>query len=356
MQFVSAGPRPRVVFGVGSRMRLGAELEKLGIEAACIVGSPEQGEILQATGDALGRRCVGVYAEARMHVPRESLRDASEHVREWRADGLVALGGGSAIGLAKALTLELGLPIVALPTTYAGSEMTTIYGISDSDGKRTGRDPRVAPKLVLYDPGLTLTLTHAQAATSRMKALAHAVEGLYARKVDPITLWTAEEGIRALADGLPRVCSSPTDIMVRIRCMYGAWLCGSVLGVSTMGLHHRLCHILGGSFELPHSEVHSVVLPYAVAYNHPATPDAMKRLERALGCDYAPWGLYQLGRRLGVPCSLREIGMKPEQIKIAAALLGSSAYDNPRPLVTDEIHELIERAYSGEPPGPFPEN
>src|SRR5262245_46799074 len=227
-----------------------------------------------------------------MHVPIETARAARAEARRLDADCAVAVGGGSTTGLGKAIALESALPIVAIPTTYAGSEMTPIYGITEGGLKKTGRDARVLPRTVIYDPMLTVGLPPALSATSGMNAIAHAVEGLYAQDANPIMSLLAEEGIRALADGLPRVRRNPIDLDARSACLYGACLCGAVLGAVGMALHHKLCHTLGGTWNLPHAETHTIVLPHAVAYNAAAAPAAMARAARAIGAAHAAPGLY----------------------------------------------------------------
>jgi maleylacetate reductase len=292
-----------------------------------------------------------VLAEARMHVPIEVADRARDRARELDADGCVAVGGGSAIGLGKAIALEHGLPVVAVPTTYAGSEMTPIWGLTDGGAKRTGRDPRVLPKSVLYDPELTLTLPAGLSATSGMNAIAHAVEGLYAPDASPVVSLMAEEGVRALGGALPAVVADGGDLDARAEAQYGAWLCGAVLGATTMSLHHKLCHTLGGTLDLPHAQTHTVVLPHALAYNAPAAPQAVAALSRALGRTPDPAReLWELAGRLGAPRSLRELGMAEEDIARIADLAVASPYANPRPVTRDAVAALLRAAWAGAPP------
>ena len=243
----------RVRFGIGALRRLPDEVAALGLTRVLVLCSPEQEATGKLVAEALGDRAAGVLPEARMHVPVEVAHRARTLATELGADGCVAVGGGSAIGLGKAIALEHGLPVIAVPTTYAGSEMTPIWGLTDGGAKRTGRDPRVLPASVLYDPDLTLTLPAGLSATSGMNAIAHAVEGLYAPDASPIISLMAEEGVRALATALPRVVADGADIDARAEAQYGAWLCGAVLGATTMSLHHKLCHTLGGTLDLPHA-------------------------------------------------------------------------------------------------------
>ena len=244
---------------------------------------------------------IGVFAEAVMHVPIEIARKAREVASSLNADCCVAIGGGSTIGLGKAIALESGLPIVAVPTTYAGSEMTPIYGLTEGGIKKTGRDRKVLPKTVIYDPTLTLTLPPRIAGPSGMNAIAHCVEGLYAHDGNPIISMFAAEGIRALARSLPAIVKEPQNLEARSDGLYGAWLAGTVLGAVSIGIHHKLCHTLGGTFNLPHAEVHTVILPHAVEFNRAAAPEAMRITAEALGAKDAAQGLYDLAVRIGRP-------------------------------------------------------
>ena len=238
----------RVIFGAGSLSLLGREMDLLGAKRALVLCTPEQVDAARRVAALLGERAAGIFAKAVMHVPIESAREARDEAMRLGADCAVAIGGGSTTGLGKAIALDSGLPILAIPTTYAGSEMTPIYGLTEGGVKKTGRDPRVLPKTVIYDPELTLGLPLAMTVTSAMNAIAHAAEGLYAHDANPITSLMAEEGIRACAAALPRLAANPRDLAARGNALSGAWLCGSVLGAVAMGLHHKLCHTLGGSF------------------------------------------------------------------------------------------------------------
>jgi len=285
-----------------------------------------------------------------MHVPIETAREAREQARALDADCAVAVGGGSTTGLGKAIALESSLPILAIPTTYAGSEMTPIYGLTEGGMKKTGRDACVLPRTVIYDVNLTLSLPPALSATSGMNAIAHAVEALYAQDANPIMSLLAQEGIRALASGLPGVVKAPRDLEARSQCLYGAWLCGAVLGSVGMALHHKLCHTLGGTFNLPHAETHTVVLPHAVAYNRAAAPEAMRAAARAVGAEDAALGLHALARSLGAPLALKDIGMREADLDRAAELATKSPYYNPRPVEYQALRSLLDDAYFGREP------
>lgn len=351
LSFIHAPQASRVVFGAGSLARLGDEIERLGAKRALVLSTPEQASSAKRVAELLGPRAAGVFAEARMHVPVETARAAREEARRLGADCAVAIGGGSTTGLGKAIALEAdALPILAIPTTYAGSEMTPIWGLTEGGVKRTGRDPRVLPKTVLYDPELTIGLPLAMTVTSGFNAIAHAAEGLYAHDGSPIVSLMAEEAIRAFAGALPALAANPRDLEARSDALYAAWLAGSVLGQTAMGLHHKLCHTLGGSFDLPHAETHTVVLAHALAYNTSAAPDAMRRIARALGTSESTSparALFDLQRRLGAPTALREIGMQAEGLDRAADLAVQNVYPNPRPLERGAIRALLQRAFDG---------
>jgi maleylacetate reductase len=348
--FIYNSPASRVVFGAGSVRHLVREIDLLGAKRALVLSTPNQRDSAEHVAELIGDRCAGIFDRAVMHVPIETAREAREVARQLNADCAIAIGGGSTTGLGKAIALESSLPILAVPTTYAGSEMTPIYGITEAGLKKTGRDIRVLPKTVIYDPELTTGLPAQLSATSGINAMAHAAEGLYSQDANPIMSLFAEEGIRALAQGLPKVVANPHDIDARSQCLYGAWLCGAVLGNVGMALHHKLCHTLGGSYNLPHAETHTVVLPHALAYNAPATPEAMQRIARALGTTNAAQGVYDLAKSLNVPLSLKEIGMPGEELDRCTDIALQNAYANPRPLERTALRALLQDAYEGRRP------
>jgi maleylacetate reductase len=350
LEFVHEGRPGRVVFGAGSLAHLEREVLALGAERALVLCSPSQRGTANAIAARLGRRSAGLFDRATMHVPIELAREARALATELHADCAIALGGGSTIGLGKAIALESGLPILAIPTTYAGSEMTPIFGLTEGRRKRTGTDLRVLPKTVIYDPELTLALPVEQSITSAINALAHAAEGLYARDSNPITSLLAEEAIGSIARALPGVHANGRDLDARSMLLYGAWLAGTVLGSVGMAIHHKLCHTLGGTFNLPHAATHAVVLPHALAYNAEAAPEAMRRIARALGTDDAPLGVYELARRHGAPTALRDLGMAEADIDVAAGIASADPYWNPRPIELDAIRALLRNAFEGAPP------
>jgi maleylacetate reductase len=344
--FHQANPS-RVIFGPGALAQLPAEMQRLGTHRALVLSTPEQLASAERVAALLGDAAVGIFPKAVMHVPIETARQAREEARRLGADCAVAIGGGSTIGLGKAIALASGLPIIAIPTTYAGSEMTPIYGLTEAGLKQTGRDPRVLPRTVIYDPELSLTLPMAITVTSVFNAIAHAAEGLYAPDGNPIVALMAEEGIRASAAALAPLRSDPGDLQARGDALYGAWLCGSVLGQVSMGLHHKLCHTLGGSFNLPHAEVHSVILAHALAYNANHAPQAMAKIARALGVADAAQGLLELALKNGAPVSLKAIGMPADGLDKAADLAAQNQYPNPRALERGALRALLQNAFDG---------
>jgi len=351
MQSFICQPLPmRVHFEAGAMARVGDELQALGLHRAIVLCTPDQSELADRVGKILGPRAAGVYAQAQQHVPLETARQAQALAKALGADCAVAVGGGSTIGLGKAIALDSGLPVVAIPTTYAGSEMTSIYGITESGLKKTGRDVRVLPRSVLYDPDLTQSLPAELSVTSGINAIAHAAEGLYARDGNPIIRLMAQEGIAALGRALPRIRRDPQDRQARHDALYGAWLCGAVLGNVSMALHHKLCHTLGGSFNLPHAQTHTVVLPHALAYNEAAAPEAMRSIAAALNSDRAPAAIFDLARDNGAPVSLRELGLREQDLDRACDLALSNQYPNPRGLEREGIRALLQDAFEGRRP------
>jgi alcohol dehydrogenase class IV len=346
LAFVYEALPARVVFAPGSLEKLPEEAARLGRRPLVLATRGHRG----LAEDAARRLGGAVFAEAVMHVPIAVAEAARAEARRRDSDLLVAIGGGSTVGLAKAVALETGLPILAVPTTYAGSEMTPIWGLTEAGSKRTGRDPKVLPRTVLYDPMLTLSLPPALSGTSGMNAIAHGVEALYARDANPVTSLMAEEGIRALARSLPKIVQAPGDIAARTEALYGAWLCGACLGTVGMALHHKLCHTLGGALGLPHAETHTAVLPHAVAYNRGAAPEAMARIARALGDVDAAEALYELAGALGAKRALADLGMREADLDRIAGLAATNPYWNPRPVTEAGIRALLADAFHGRHP------
>jgi alcohol dehydrogenase class IV len=336
-----------VLFGAGAVKQLGAELDRLGAKRALLLCTP--GRAADVQNIAKGLPVAGVFDRVVMHTPLALADEARKAAAELKADCCVAVGGGSTIGFGKAIALTSGLPVVAVPTTYSGSEMTTIWGISKENSKQTGRDPKVLPKTVIYDPELTLDLPASVSAASGMNAIAHCVEALYAHDGNPIVSLMAEEGIRALASALPKLLIEGSDLEARTDALYGSWLAGCTISTTSVALHHKLCHVLGG-FGLPHAETHSIVLPHAMQYNRDAAIDAMRRVARAIEAVDAPRGMYELEMRLGLPMKLADIGLKKDDLERAARTAAEAPYPNPRKVEYAPVLELLKNAYEGRRP------
>ena len=351
LDFVYQALPARVIFQAGALSRLPEEAQRLGARRVLVLTTPGQRPLGEQAARALGALAAGVCSEAVMHVPREAAEAARAQAERLSADCCVAIGGGSTIGLGKAIAMTTSLPILAVPTTYAGSEMTPIHGMTENGLKTTGRDLRVLPKTVIYDPLLTLDLPAALSAASGMNAMAHAVEALYAEDANPITSLMAEESIRSLARALPVVVADTRNASARADALYGAWLAGACLGAVGMALHHKICHTLGGTFNLPHAQTHAIMLPYTAHYNHMAAPGALGRVARALGGDTAAEAgalLMALNRSLGLPSSLAQIGMPEDGIRRAAKIATDNPYYNPRPVLHDDILAMLQRAWHGD--------
>ncbi|MHA7880197.1 MAG: maleylacetate reductase [Saccharospirillum sp.] len=351
-QFLYAPLPMRVQFGEGVRHQLANEAERLGLERLLVLSTPRQRPLAEQVAEPLAARVSGYFDRAAMHVPVETVDEALAEAERTRADGCIAIGGGSTIGLAKAIALKAGLPYLALPTTFSGSEMTTIWGLTENRVKTTGKDPKVLPAATLYDPELSQSLPAAVAGPSGMNALAHCVEGLYAEQLDPITALAAEEGVRVLSHYLPLLAEQPGNLQYRTECFYGAWLAGLVLGAVGMALHHKLCHTLGGAFNLPHAEVHSVMIPQVTAFNAGHAPRAMQALGRAMSVapQEVPGAVFDLLGRLGIADNLAALGLEASDLPKVAQQATRNSYYNPKPVSETALMPMLERAFHGERP------
>ena len=337
----------RIIFGAGVLGRLSEEVQRLNATRPIFISTPGRMKDAEAAARRLPGMTPAVYAKAIMHVPIETVSGAREAAKSHGADCIIAFGGGSAIDLSKAVALEYNIPIVAVPMTYGGSEVTPFYGFTKGGIKEGVRDGKVLPKTVLYDPTLTVSLPPQVSGPSGMNAMAHCVEGLYARHANPITNLLAAEGIRVLARSLPIVVREPANLDARSDALYGAWLAGTVLGSVGMAIHHKIAHTLGGTFNLRHADAHTIVLPHAAAFNREAAPEAMRIAAEALGARDAAQGIYDLIVRIGAPTALKDIGMRSEDLDRAAKLVTQDPYYNPRPVEYAGVRELLESAYQG---------
>ncbi len=346
--FTFAGITSRVIFGHGTLAQVGAEVARLGHGRALVLATPHQAAEARALADTLGPLAAGVFTDATMHTPVEVSERAVAEFRRLGADCVVAVGGGSTIGLAKAIALRTGADQVVVPTTYAGSEMTDILGETAGGQKTTRRDPAIRPEVVIYDVDLTLTLPAAMTVTSALNAIAHGVEVLYAKDGNPILSGMAIEAMRAFKTGLPAVVSQPLDRAARAQVLYGAWLCSIGLGYAAMALHHKLCHTLGGAFNLPHSETHAILIPHTAAFNAVAVPGMLAPVAEVFGS--VGGGLWDFASSCAAPLALRDLGLAEADLDRAADLATANAYDNPRAFGRADIRHLLQHAWEGRRP------
>ena len=348
MGFVFEAHSSRVVFGAGCLDQLEHEIERLGCSRVMLVHTPGRSSLASRARDILGGAVAGVFDRAVAHVPQQIANAARECATDTGADLLLALGGSSAIGVAKAVALTATIPIVAIPTTYGGSEMTPIWGMTEEGKKETGRNPRVQPRVVIYDPDLTLSLPPKTTAASGLNAIAHCIEALYATDANPLTTAVACDGLKRLASSLPLLAAAPQDRAQRSIALSGAWLAGYSLGTVQMALHHKLCHAIGGAFDLPHAETHAVLLPYTAAYNRDYASGAMRLAAEVLGVEDVPSELLSIARMAGAPLSLQEIGMQPGNIPAAVEAALERQYPNPAPVTAAGLEALLDAALRGD--------
>ncbi|WP_265443152.1 maleylacetate reductase [Flexivirga meconopsidis] len=326
-----------------------AEVAGLGARRVMVIAAPAERTLAD-------RVCADVpvalvHDDVRMHVPVENAERARAAAAESRADALLSIGGGSTTGLAKAVALTTGLPIVAVPTTYAGSEATPVWGLTSGNEKQTGVDPRVLPASIVYDAALTTSLPVELSVASGLNAMAHCVDSMWAPHSDPLDIALSAEGARALTTGLPRVVAAPEGLEGRQDTLFGAYLAAVAFASAGSGLHHKICHVLGGRYDLPHAQTHAVVLPHVLALNAPNAPDADRRLSQAFGSDTALDGLEALQTQLDAPRALRDLGMRRADLPDAvAAILPVAPPSNPTPVTEDNVAGLLQRAWEGAPP------
>jgi maleylacetate reductase len=339
----------RIIFGEGALAGVADEIRRMGCRRAILLCTPFQKVETDALAGRLGDLSGGVFAEATMHTPVSVTEKAMTAYEAAGADCVVAIGGGSTIGLGKAIAYRNDAPQIVVATTYAGSEVTPILGQTEDGIKTTVRDPRILPEVVIYDPVLTLDLPVRMSVTSGLNAMAHAVEAVYAQDRNPVSSMMAVEGVRALRDALPSIVTDPRNLEARSRALYGAWLCGTVLGSVGMALHHKLCHTLGGSFDLPHADVHAIMLPHSASFNAEAAAEALRPLADLFDGSVGG-GLYEFAKSIGAPLALRDLGLQQVQLDDAADLAMKNPYWNPRPMERDAVRALLQRAWEGAPP------
>lgn len=350
MEFVhdTLGQRVRFSSG-GAAAMLAAEVRERDAKRVMMIAAEAEQKLARRITTALP--VVVNHSDVVMHVPVELAERARESAAEAEADLLVSVGGGSTTGLAKAIALTTGVPIIAVPTTYAGSEATNVWGLTEGTKKTTGTDAQVLPKAVVYDAELTLSLSVEMSVASGLNALAHCIDSMWAPRADPINGAFAAEGIRALRDGLPRVVDDPGGIAGRELVLYAAYLSAVAFASAGSGLHHKICHYLGGAFNLPHAQTHAVVLPYVLAANAPAAPEAERRIAAAFDCQDALGGLVTLREQVQAPRALRDYGLQQDQLSAAAeALVDVVPPTNPRPLAAADLETLLTAAWAGADP------
>ncbi|KAI5200061.1 hypothetical protein AUEXF2481DRAFT_3740 [Aureobasidium subglaciale EXF-2481] len=348
--FIYTSRPGRVVFGQGKVKTLPDEVDSLGVSRCLVLCTRQQVFDAKKLTDLLGDRAIGIFDNATMHTPVHITEEALEMAKTQKADSVVSIGGGSTIGLGKAISIRTGLPHICIPTTYAGSEMTPILGETVDGQKTTRSHPDIQPAVVIFDVDLTMSLPVGLSMTSSINAIAHAVEALYAVDTNPVIQMLAADGIRSLAEALPTIRQDPSSVSARTKAQYGAWLCAICLGSTKMALHHKICHVLGGSFNLPHAETHTIVLPHALAYNASSCPQAMEILARALpnSDGDAIKGLNSLLDKLDMPRDLARYGMQEKDIEIGVQHALSNAYSNPREIEEKPLREMIRRCWAGE--------
>jgi alcohol dehydrogenase class IV len=348
VQFTHDWLPQRVVFATGGAADAVAE-EVRRLDAGRVMA-------IASDADRAGPVLTGVpvevlHTDVAMHVPVGVAERARKVAAAHEVDALVSVGGGSTTGLAKAVALTTGLPIIAVPTTYAGSEATDVWGLTDDGRKTTGTDPRVLPRTVVYDASLMLTLPVPTSVASGLNALAHGVDSMWAPRTDPLDQALALEAMRALRSGLPRVVEDPMEPAGREQTLYGAYLAAVAFASAGSGLHHRICHVLGGMFGLPHAETHAVVLPHVLALNAPAVPELDRRMAGALGGATALVGLRSLRDETGAPHRLRDLGLAEADVPRAVPpILEAAPPSNPAPVTADTIEALLHAAWEGKEP------
>ncbi|MDX2935952.1 maleylacetate reductase [Streptomyces ipomoeae] len=345
----------RVVFGSGgAREDVAAEVAGLGARRVLVIAAERERALAEAI--CADVPVVAVFGEVRPHVPAEVAEAVRAAAREHAADLLLSVGGGSTTGTAKAAALTTGLPVLAVPTTYAGSEATPVWGLTEDGRKRTGVDAKVLPRVVVYDATLMLTLPTRLSVTSGLNALAHCVDAWWAPRHNPISSALAVEGVRSLASALPRIVADGQDVVARRDILFGTYLGAVAFAGAGSGLHHKVCHVLGGAYNLEHAALHSVVLPHVVGLNLPAAPDAARHLGAALGGGTDAFGaLLDLYAKLEPPGSLAGLGLPEAELDRAADLVMAQVPDsNPRRVTRDEIRALLGRAYRGDTPVAVP--
>ncbi|MCP5381591.1 MAG: maleylacetate reductase [Kordiimonadaceae bacterium] len=353
MQFEYTPIRTRAVFAENAALKLKDEVEKLGCNRVMIACSAGMAKRINHIIESLGAMCAAIYDGAKPHCPEQVAMEALDLYNKKNADCIVAIGGGSTIGIGKAIALRTDAKFIVIATTPCGSESTPIYGMLIGNHKKTGRDPKVIARSTIYDPVLTTGLNAHLTGTIGMNSLAHCVEALYAKDQNPISDLYAIEGISALTKGIKGSIINPADISARSQVLYGGMLSGYCVNLAGIAIHHKICHVLGGHHGIPHGESNSVILPYAVAYNETTAPSAMEKIMAAMGTKSASGGIYDFARDINVPRSLKELGMREDHLDVAAKETVETTPFNPKPVDFESVRALLQQAYEGNRPIAF---
>lgn len=350
MNLIAMTNSPRVIFASGALLQVADEIALLNKKRVLLISDESAAKHAVRLQTELGSLVIQSVSHVVMHVPDEFSSPIAETARREKIDLVLTIGGGSATGLGKIIALECAIDLMAIPTTYAGSEMTSIWGRTNNNQKSTGRNPAVLPKTTIYDPELTLSLPYSISVNSGMNAIAHAVEALYAPEVTPEIKRAALEGITIFTSGLRGIRENINNLSSRTDLLRGSMLCGFSLNNATMGIHHKICHTLGGIFDLPHAPMHSAVLPWAVQYNQGFASTQLNEVAEVLSARSAAQGLWDLAKEVGAQTSLKEIGYPIERTEEVADVISSAKYVNPRPFDKDGIMELLSNANTGSRP------
>lgn len=350
-RFIYSGPHTRVVFGNGTLADLPAEAKRAGMNRVLILCSKGRTQLAEKIAASLGDACAGICAESVPNMPREVFDAVKAQLAETKADGFVAVGGGSPIGLAKSVAVSAQLPFIAVVTTLSGSEMSPKWALGRGLGRAAGNDTRALPTVAIYDPELVLDLPAKVVAASGMNAMAHAVESLYGDDTNPVIQTLSDDAIARLYASLPQVVANPGSIEARNEALYGAWLAATFR--ATTCLHHVIAQQVRQLFDLDHAQTHAVVLPYALAFNGPSIPEAMARMHKVTGTGEMARALFELNKTLGLPLRLTDIGMPIERLDEAADTVMKVKSYNPRPYTRADVVAILKQASSGEPPKAF---
>ncbi len=341
----------RVVFGAGAVDTVADEVTRLGMTRPLVLSTPGRAGMAGRVQAMLGANCAGLLATAVSQVPIELAVASRKQARDMGADCLISVGGGASIGLGKGIALETAMPIIAIPTTYSGSEMTAFCGITIDGVKRMHQSLNMLARTVIYDPALSVGLPVPVSAASAMNALAHCVDAIYTPTASPILLTAGVEGAAAIHRALPRVAAEPSDLDARSELLYGAYLAGAALA-SGFALQHGIAHVLGGTLGIEHGLSHAVVLPHVAAYNERFAPDAVGRVARALGADHAGVAIFDLLVASGLPTSLQALGVTEDQLDLVARLTVETDHgNNPGPVDAAGVRLILDQAFSGTRPG-----